>query len=100
VQGALAGEAVLALLEGPAGIGKSSLLAEARARALHIAVDVNVAGEEIRGHVCEGVQEPKPFSGWLGLIGALDALLGTTDTQHHRQARERRRGETDRNRTA
>jgi predicted ATPase len=33
VQGALAGEAVLALLEGPAGIGKSSVLAKARDKA-------------------------------------------------------------------
>ena len=33
VQGALAGDAVLALLEGPAGIGKSTLLAESREKA-------------------------------------------------------------------
>ena len=33
VEGALAGDAVLAFLEGPAGIGKSTLLAEARERA-------------------------------------------------------------------
>ena len=33
VQGALGGDAVLALLEGPAGIGKSSLLAKAREKA-------------------------------------------------------------------
>ena len=33
VQGALGGDAVLALLEGPAGIGKSSLLAKARDKA-------------------------------------------------------------------
>jgi hypothetical protein len=33
VRGVLAGEAVVALVEGPAGIGKSRLLAEARSRA-------------------------------------------------------------------
>jgi hypothetical protein len=42
---------------------------------LNIVVDVSFAGEEIRGHVSDGVREPKPFSGWLGLIGALDTMI-------------------------
>jgi hypothetical protein len=42
---------------------------------LHIAIDVRFAEEQIRGHVCDGVRRSKPFSGWLGLIGALDAMI-------------------------
>jgi hypothetical protein len=42
---------------------------------LHIAVDVTFAEEQIRGHVCDGVRRSTPFSGWLGLIGALDGIL-------------------------
>jgi hypothetical protein len=44
---------------------------------LHIVVDVSFADEAMRGHVSDGVQEPKPFSGWLGLIGALDTMMGS-----------------------
>jgi hypothetical protein len=44
---------------------------------LHIAVDINRAGDEIRGQVCDGVGAPRPFSGWLGLLGALDAMIGS-----------------------
>ena len=44
---------------------------------LHIAVDVDCSGEEIRGEVCDGVRAPRPFSGWLGLLGALDVMIGS-----------------------
>ena len=46
----------------------------------HIAIDVHVDGEEIRGHACEGSGPRTPFSGWLGLIGALDGLISLTMT--------------------
>ena len=42
---------------------------------LQIVVDVQVDGDQIVGHACDGVTEPRPFSGWLGLIGALDGLV-------------------------
>ena len=42
---------------------------------LHIAIDVRVDGDQITGHAGDGKDEPRPFSGWLGLIGALDRLL-------------------------
>ncbi len=42
---------------------------------LHIVVDVHVDGDQILGQADDGVSEPKPFSGWLGLIGALDGLV-------------------------
>jgi hypothetical protein len=44
---------------------------------VHIAIDVRIADEQLRGDVCDGVQPAKPFSGWLGLIAALDALIGS-----------------------
>jgi len=47
------------------------------AQTVHIELDVRIDGDEISGHACEGEGKPKPFSGWLGLIGALDGLLST-----------------------
>ena len=44
---------------------------------LHIAIDVSCADDELRGSVSDGVQAPRAFSGWLGLIGALDAMMGS-----------------------
>jgi hypothetical protein len=44
---------------------------------LHIAIDVGVAEDQIRGHLCDGVREPRQFVGWLGLIGELDGMLGS-----------------------
>lgn len=49
------------------------------AQSLHIAIDVVVTGDQICGQVCDSVGQPKPFAGWLGLIAALDGLLGTTN---------------------
>ena len=43
---------------------------------LHIAIDVSVTGEQIQGHVRSGQRQPKPFRGWLALIGVLDGILG------------------------
>jgi hypothetical protein len=47
---------------------------------VHIAIDVNIDGDEINGHARDGGGPPKPFSGWLGLIGALDGLLASPST--------------------
>jgi hypothetical protein len=43
---------------------------------VRIVIDVEVDAEEISGHVGDGTADPKPFLGWLGLLGALDRLLG------------------------
>jgi hypothetical protein len=51
----------------------------------HIAIDVRLDGVEISGRAGDGTDQPRPFVGWLGLLVALDGLLGTTD--------EERRGE-------
>lgn len=44
---------------------------------LQIVIDVHVDEDQIVGHASDGVTEPRPFSGWLGLIGALDGLVPT-----------------------
>ena len=41
----------------------------------HIAIDVQVDGEEISGVATDGAGRPTPFLGWLGLLSALDRLL-------------------------
>jgi hypothetical protein len=53
------------------------------AQSFHLALDVVVTDDQLRGQVCDGVGQPKPFSGWLGLIAALDGLLGTTNAADH-----------------
>jgi hypothetical protein len=46
---------------------------------LHIAIDVSLAEDEIQGQVGDGVGRPASFSGWLGLLGQLDEMLGTAE---------------------
>ena len=43
---------------------------------VHIDIDVRIDGDQIAGHAGDGVSQPRPFLGWLGLIGALDRLVG------------------------
>ena len=42
---------------------------------VHIDIDVRIDGDQITGHAGDGLSRPRPFLGWLGLIGALDRLL-------------------------
>jgi hypothetical protein len=51
-------------------------LLDVSAESLHIAIDVSVTGEQVCGYVSVGGRQPKPFSGWLELIVALDEILG------------------------
>jgi len=53
------------------------ILCEVTAQSIHIAIDVVVTDDQPSGQICDGVGQPRPFSGWLGLIAALDALFGT-----------------------
>jgi len=57
---------------------------EAKAKTKHIALDVRVDGDEISGLAGDGDGGPRPFHGWLGLIGALERLLAnpTIDESH------------------
>jgi hypothetical protein len=59
------------------------ILSYVTAQSLHLALDVVITDEQFRGQVCDGVGQPKPFSGWLGLIAALDALLDTANATDH-----------------
>ena len=47
----------------------------------HITIDVRVDGDEISGLAGDGTDQPRTFQGWLGLLLALDALVGTTDEE-------------------
>ena len=47
----------------------------------HIAIDVLLDGDEISGRAGDGTDQPRAFQGWLGLLAALDALLGKTDEE-------------------
>jgi hypothetical protein len=44
----------------------------------HIEIEVRVEGEAISGEARGDAGRPRPFTGWLGLIGALDDLLCDT----------------------
>jgi hypothetical protein len=59
------------------------ILFDVAAQNFHLALDVVVTDDQIRGEVCDGVGQSKPFSGWLGLIAALDGLLGTANATDH-----------------
>ena len=47
----------------------------------HIAIDVRLDGDEISGQARDGTDQPKAFQGWLGLLLALDGMLGNTDEE-------------------
>jgi hypothetical protein len=59
------------------GAGSEQMLVPLSDQRLHIAIDVSVAEDQIQGQVSDGVRQPRPFSGWLGLIGELDAMIGS-----------------------
>lgn len=46
------------------------------AQTKHITIDVLVDGDHISGLVGDGDAPAELFIGWLGLLGALDGLLG------------------------
>jgi hypothetical protein len=47
----------------------------------HIAIEVRIDGDEISGRAGDGTDQPRAFQGWLGLLLALDGLLGNTDEE-------------------
>ena len=58
-----------------------ALVDERLAPTRHIAIDVRVDGDEISGQAGDGTAQPRPFRGWVGLIGALDRLLENPATE-------------------
>jgi hypothetical protein len=59
------------------GARTGRMLSSVSDHVVHIAIDVSFADEQIYGRVADGTRQPQPFSGWLGLIGALDQILGS-----------------------
>jgi hypothetical protein len=59
------------------------ILFHVTAQSFHLALEVVVKGDQLRGQVCDGVRQPKAFSGWLGLLAALDGLLDTANATDH-----------------
>ena len=47
----------------------------------HITIDLRIDGDEISGLAGDGIDQPRSFQGWLGLLLALDGLVGTTDEE-------------------
>jgi hypothetical protein len=45
-------------------------------RTVTITLEIQVEGDDVRGSAVDADGEPRGFSGWLGLVGAIDALLG------------------------
>ena len=44
-------------------------------RAVTITLDLRLAGEELDGRASDGTGIDRSFSGWLGLLVTIDALL-------------------------
>ena len=59
------------------------ILFRVTSQSFHLALDVVVKDDQLRGQVGDGVGQPRSFSGWLGLIVALDGLLGTANATDH-----------------
>jgi hypothetical protein len=55
------------------------------ATSTHIALELELDGDTISGHAIDADGLRRNFSGWIGLMGVLDAILeATTDSQHSR----------------
>jgi hypothetical protein len=50
-------------------------------RAVTITLDLRLAGDELDGRASDGNGTDRPFSGWLGLLVTIDALLNEAPEQ-------------------
>jgi hypothetical protein len=50
-------------------------------RAVTITLDLRLAGDELDGRASDGSGVDRPFSGWLGLLVTIDALLNAAPEQ-------------------
>jgi hypothetical protein len=50
-------------------------------RAVTIILELRLAGDELDGRASDGTGENRTFSGWLGLLVAIDALLDAAPEQ-------------------
>jgi hypothetical protein len=44
-------------------------------QAVTITLELRLAGDELDGRASDGASEARSFSGWLGMLVAIDALL-------------------------
>ena len=55
------------------------------ATSTEITLELALDGETISGHAVDAAGLRRDFSGWIGLMGVLDAILeATTESQHSR----------------
>jgi hypothetical protein len=47
------------------------------ARRIHIDLDLRIDGDEVEGRAAADGAPARDFSGWVGLLAALDALTAT-----------------------
>ena len=52
-------------------------------RAVTITHVLRLAGDELAGRASDGCGDGRAFSGWLGLLVAIDALLNAAPEQQH-----------------
>jgi hypothetical protein len=50
-------------------------LAAMNGNAIRISVELRMSGDCLTGRVSDGTGLDRPFSGWLGLLAAIDSLL-------------------------
>jgi hypothetical protein len=55
-------------------------------RAVTITLDLRLAGDELDGRASDGNGTDRPFSGWLGLLVTIDALLNAAPEQADAEA--------------
>ena len=50
-------------------------------RAVTITLELRLAGDELDGRASDGDGDDRSFSGWLGLLVAIDAMLNAAPEQ-------------------
>ena len=50
-------------------------------KAVTITLELRLAGDELDGRASDGTGSDRPFSGWLGLLVAIDAMLAAAPEQ-------------------
>jgi hypothetical protein len=55
-------------------------------RAVTITLELRLAGDELDGRASDENGTERPFSGWLGMLVSIDALLNAADEQHEAAA--------------
>ena len=51
-------------------------------RTVHIDLDLRLHGDEVRGHAATAGLPERDFTGWVGLLAALDALVDGGGERH------------------